>query len=39
MDVLSGEVTVKNDSASSEKLSILKGKNLLPVGADSFLLE
>ena len=40
MDTLSGEVTLsKVFCLPSEKGSTLKGKNLLPVGANSFLLE
>ena len=38
-DILSGEVTVKTDMSRSEKGSTLEGKNLLPLGANSFLLE
>ena len=38
-DIRSGERTVKIAFAASEKLSTLKEKNLLPAGANSFLLE
>ena len=39
MDTLSGETTIRIDFSPTEKGSTLKGKNLLPVGANSFLLE
>ena len=40
IDTLSGEVALTNYLCSlSEKGSTLKGKNLLPTGANSFLLE
>ena len=40
MDTLSGEATLgKLFCLPSEKGSILKGNNLLPLGANSFLIE
>ena len=40
IDIFSREITLSNlILSSSEKGSTLKGKNLLPVGANSFLLE
>ena len=39
MDTLSGETMSKVFSSPSEKGSILQGKNLLPLGANSFLVE
>ena len=37
--IISGEITVKMFCFPSEKGSTLKGKNLLPRGANSFLSE
>ena len=39
MGILSGKVTVKIDMSPSENGSTLEGKDLLPLGANSFLLE
>ena len=39
MDIMSEEVTVKQFCLLLKKGSTLKGKNLLPLGANSFLLE